>query len=130
MKNKLVPAILLGAVVGGLVSLADKNTRNSVINTSKKTIDYAKNPDELKNQFASNSNEPSKFDEIKEEILFWKDTFEEIRRNNPELEESLKNAKEIFDKNRDQKHLQSCVRASLDALLLYKGGMFVSKESN
>ena len=106
MKNKLVPAILLGAVVGGLVSLADKNTRNSVINTSKKTIDYAKNPDELKNQFASNSNEPSKFDEIKEEILFWKDTFEEIRRNNPELEESLKNAKEIFDKYRDQKHLQ------------------------
>ncbi|MDK6863896.1 MULTISPECIES: hypothetical protein [Nosocomiicoccus] len=106
MKNKLLPAILLGAAVGGLVSLIDKNTRESVIQGSKKAIDYAKHPDELKNQFASNSSEPSKFEQIKEEVLFWKDTFEEIRRNNPELEESLKNAKAIFDKNKDQKHLQ------------------------
>ena len=28
--------------------------------------------------------------------MYWKDTIEEIRRNNPELERSIKDAKETF----------------------------------
>ena len=28
--------------------------------------------------------------------MYWKDTLEEIRRNNPELERSIKDAKETF----------------------------------
>ena len=33
---------------------------------------------------------------IKDEVLYWKDAIEEIRRNNPELEKSLKDAKDTF----------------------------------
>lgn len=105
MKNKLIPAVLLGALVGGLVSLVDKSTRENVVSGSKKVVSFAKNPDELKNQFSSASNEPSKFEQIKEEVLFWKDTIEEIRRNNPELEQSIIDAKDTFMKYRNQKHL-------------------------
>ena len=30
MNNKLVPGILLGAVIGGAITLADKNTRTAL----------------------------------------------------------------------------------------------------
>lgn len=105
MKNKLLPAILLGALVGGLVSLIDRSTREKVLSGSKKAMNYAKHPDDLKDKFSSPSNEPSKLDQVKEEILFWKDTIEEIRRNNPELEQSIMDAKDTFMKNKEQKHL-------------------------
>ena len=42
------------------------------------------------------SRKPSKFNSIKDEVLYWKDTIEEIRRNNPELEKSIKDAKDTF----------------------------------
>ncbi|RIO05854.1 YtxH domain-containing protein, partial [Mammaliicoccus sciuri] len=32
MQNKLIPGVLIGAVVGGAVALIDKNTRSSVKN--------------------------------------------------------------------------------------------------
>ena len=100
MKNKLIPAILIGAAVG-----ADKGTRDSVISGSKDLKYYAQNPDEAKQKFSSNSGQPSKFDSLKDEVMFWKDTIEEIRQKNPELEQSIMDAKDTFMKKRDQKHL-------------------------
>ena len=40
---------------------------------------------------------------IKDEVLFWKDTIEEIRRNNPELERALIDAKDTFQSKREKK---------------------------
>ena len=37
--------------------------------------------------------------------MFWKETIEEIRQNNPELEQSIKDAKDTFQKKREQKQL-------------------------
>ena len=71
MENKFVPGIIIGAIVGGAATLADKSTRNR-------------------------SRKPSKITSIKNEVLYWKDTIEEIRRNNPELEKSIKDAKDTF----------------------------------
>ncbi|TBW68195.1 YtxH domain-containing protein, partial [Staphylococcus epidermidis] len=39
---------------------------------------------------------PSKFNTIKDEILYWKDTIDEFRRNNPELEKSIMDAKDTL----------------------------------
>ena len=39
---------------------------------------------------------PSKVSSIKDEVMYWKDVIEEIRRNNPELERSIKDAKDTF----------------------------------
>lgn len=105
MKNKLIPAILIGAAVGAGLSMIDKSTRESLISNSKDLKYYAQNPDEAKQKFSSDSGQPSKLDSLKDEAKFWKETIEEIRQNNPELEESIKDAKDTFVKKRDQKHL-------------------------
>lgn len=84
MQNKLIPGILLGAVIGGSITLADKSTRQSL----KQSIKDKKE--------GNRSQKPSAIKNIKDEVLYWKDTVEEIRRNNPELERSLKDAKDTF----------------------------------
>jgi uncharacterized coiled-coil DUF342 family protein len=103
MKNKLIPAILIGAGIGAALSLIDKGTRESVLKGGKDLRYYASNPEEIKNKIQVQSNEPSKLDQIKDEILFWKETIEEIRKNNPELEESIVNAKNTLMEMREQK---------------------------
>ncbi len=99
MKNKLIPFLLMGAAVGALVSLFDKNTRDSVTSKGKDVTYYAKHPKELQERISTQSNEPSKFDSLKEEVSFWKETIEEIRRNNPELERSIMEAKDTLMEN-------------------------------
>ncbi|MFH4910780.1 YtxH domain-containing protein [Staphylococcus cohnii] len=84
MQNKLIPGILLGAVIGGAATLADKSTRQSL----KQSIKDIKE--------GNRSQKPSAISNIKDEVSYWKDAIEEIRRNNPELERSLKDAKDSF----------------------------------
>ncbi|ALM57454.1 MULTISPECIES: hypothetical protein [Staphylococcus] len=84
MQNKLIPGILLGAVIGGAATLADKSTRQSL----KQSIKDRKE--------GNRSQKPSAINNVKDEIVYWKDVVEEIRRNNPELERSLKDAKNTF----------------------------------
>ena len=57
MKNKLLPAIVIGAAVGGAIALLDKGTRESVVSNSKSIKHYATNTDDLKTRFT----EPSGF---------------------------------------------------------------------
>lgn len=78
MENKFVPGILIGAVIGGAISLADKSTRQALVQSVKD----AKN--------GNRTRKPSKVSKIKDEVLYWKDVVEEIRRNNPELETFIK----------------------------------------
>lgn len=104
MKNKLVPAIVIGAAVGGVIALLDKGTRQSLASNTQSIKHYATNPDDLKSRFnGPSTGEPSKIDMIKDEVLFWKDTIEEIRRNNPELEKAILDAKDTFQSNREKK---------------------------
>ncbi|WP_342387355.1 YtxH domain-containing protein [Salinicoccus bachuensis] len=105
MENKLIPAVLIGALVGAGLSLIDKNTRNSVLSRSKDLKYYAQNPDEAKEKLSSDSGQSSKLQSLKDEAMFWKETIEEIRQNNPELEESIKDAKDTFQKKREQKQV-------------------------
>lgn len=84
MENKFVPGIIIGAIVGGAATLADKSTRNALVQLFK----------DIKE--GNRSRKPSKITSIKNEVLYWKDTIEEIRRNNPELEKSIKDAKDTF----------------------------------
>ena len=79
MENKFVPGIIIGAIVGGAATL-----RNALVQSFK----------DIKE--GNRSRKPSKITSIKNEVLYWKDTIEEIRRNNPELEKSIKDAKDTF----------------------------------
>ena len=106
MKNKLIPAILIGAAVGAGLSLIDRGTRESVLSGSKDLKYYAQHPDEVKDKFNSpNTDRPSKVNALRNEVMFWKDTIEEIRQQNPELEKSIIEAKDTFQQKREQKHL-------------------------
>lgn len=91
MVNKLIPGILIGAIIGGAATLADKSTRRSL----KQSFKEAKE--------GNRSRKPSKISSIKDEVMYWKDTIEEIRRNNPELERSIKDAKETFVNRKNQR---------------------------
>lgn len=84
MQNKLIPGILIGAIIGGAATLADKSTRQSL----KQSIKDRKE--------VNRPQKPSAINNIKDEVFYWKDVVEEIRRNNPELERSIKEAKNTF----------------------------------
>ncbi|PNZ30069.1 hypothetical protein CD122_01000 [Staphylococcus rostri] len=91
MKNKLVPGILIGAAIGGAAALIDRNTRHSV----KTSIHNVKT--------GQRSSQPSKVNELVNELKYWKDTIDEIRRNNPELEHSLIDAKDTLVARKNNK---------------------------
>ncbi|CAD7359323.1 MULTISPECIES: YtxH domain-containing protein [Staphylococcus] len=93
MQNKLLPGILIGATIGGAIALIDKNTRRSL----KSSVHQIKT--------GERSSEPSKFGELKDEFFYWKDTIDEIRRNNPELERSLRQAKDTFVERKNNKQI-------------------------
>ena len=93
MQNKLLPGILIGATIGGAIALIDKNTRRSL----KSSVHQIKT--------GERSSEPSIFGELKDEFFYWKDTIDEIRRNNPELERSLRQAKDTFVERKNNKQI-------------------------
>ncbi|BAS45706.1 hypothetical protein SSCHL_0926 [Staphylococcus schleiferi] len=93
MQNKLLPGILIGATIGGAIALIDKNTRRSL----KSSVHQIKT--------GERSSEPSKLAELKDEFFYWKDTIDEIRRNNPELERSLRQAKDTFVERKNNKQI-------------------------
>ena len=84
MENKLVPGILIGAVIGGAAALALKQSFKDI-------------------KEGNRTRKPSKISSIKDEVMYWKDTLDEIRRNNPELERSIKDAKETFVNRKNQR---------------------------
>ncbi|MCS5431923.1 YtxH domain-containing protein, partial [Staphylococcus aureus] len=58
MQNKLIPGLLLGAVIGGAATLADKSTRQSL----KQSIKDIKE--------GNRSQKPSAFSNIKDEVSY------------------------------------------------------------
>ena len=83
MENKLIPGILIGAIVGGAATLADKSTRNALVQSVKmlkKVIVHANllNSILLKTKFYIGKIQLKKFVVI------------------PELEKSIKDAKDTF----------------------------------
>ncbi|WJP97439.1 YtxH domain-containing protein [Macrococcus bovicus] len=88
MNNKLIPGMLIGAAVGAAVAMLDRNTRSSVKTQVSNVNELRKNPSTAKDKFAS----------IKDEIMYWKDQIEEIRRNNPELEKAILETKDMLTK--------------------------------
>ncbi|MGZ9850098.1 YtxH domain-containing protein [Macrococcus psychrotolerans] len=96
MNNKLVPAVIAGAVIGAAVSMADRKTRNSV----KTSVSKSK-----QKGITSQGSTKNKVSNLKDELLYWKETIDEIRRNNPELERAILDAKDTFIEKKNQKKI-------------------------
>lgn len=97
MNNKLVPAVIAGAAVGAAISMLDKKTRTSV----KGKI----SSNNTNGVTASTPSTKTKISNIKDEVMYWKDVIEEIRRKNPELEKAIMDAKDTFIEKKNQKKL-------------------------
>lgn len=96
MNNKLIPATIAGAVIGAAVSMIDRKTRTSVKNQVQARKENGLTPAPSTKNKVSN---------LKDELLYWKNTIEEIRRNNPELERAILDAKDTFIEKRNQKKI-------------------------
>ncbi len=105
-QNKLMTGLLVGAAVGVIVSLLDRNTREDVVNTSKKATQsakyYASNTDELKTAFKEQAERAQNlYARISEDASYVGSKVEEVKQLLPEVKEVAMEAKTAFVETKD-----------------------------
>ncbi|ANU12410.1 YfkI [Planococcus halocryophilus Or1] len=100
-QNKLMTGLLVGATVGIIVSLFDRNTRNDVIEKSKKASDnakyYASNRDELVQAFQQQAERAQNlYSRISEDASYVGSKVNELKEMSPQVKEIALETKEAF----------------------------------
>ncbi|MGH2319599.1 YtxH domain-containing protein [Planococcus sp. SE5232] len=100
-QNKLMTGLLVGAAVGIIVSLLDKNTRNDVVNKSKKASSsakyYASNRDELVQAFQQQAERAQNlYSRISEDASYVGSKVNELKEMSPQVKEMALETKEAF----------------------------------
>ncbi|MEK6268218.1 MAG: YtxH domain-containing protein [Planococcus sp. (in: firmicutes)] len=100
-QNKLMTGLLVGAAVGVIVSLFDRNTRNDVIEKSKKASDnakyYASNRDELVQAFQQQAERAQNlYSRISEDASYVGSKVNELKEMSPQVKEMAIETKEAF----------------------------------
>ncbi|MGD7046080.1 YtxH domain-containing protein [Jeotgalibacillus proteolyticus] len=100
--NKLSTGILLGAVIGGAVSLFDKETRRSTIEAYRKSSRaisyYSTHPKELSQQTKSKVEKIKvTVEQIQEDFEFLSAKLDEVKDMTPQLKNILVETKETFE---------------------------------
>lgn len=101
-KNKLAQGIVLGAIIGGALSLLDRETRRQTIDATKRSSEaisyYANNPKELTDRVKV------KVDQLKEtaeqlqgDFAFLTDKVNEVKELTPKMKGILNETKETFE---------------------------------
>jgi gas vesicle protein len=100
-RNKLVEGIVIGAIIGGAISLFDKETRNSVIQGSKKlkdkTTTLIQHPelvtDTVKEKYESIR---TTIEQVSEDVSFVAGKVEKLKETTPQVMEIVNDTKEAF----------------------------------
>ncbi|KRD92803.1 hypothetical protein [Priestia megaterium] len=100
-RNKLVEGIVIGAIIGGTVSLFDKETRSSVIQGSKKlkdkTITLIQHPelvtDTVKEKYETIR---TTIEQVSEDVSFVAGKVEKLKETTPQVMEIVNDTKEAF----------------------------------
>ncbi|KIL47145.1 YtxH domain-containing protein [Jeotgalibacillus campisalis] len=100
--NKLSTGILLGAVIGGAVSLLDRETRRSTIEAYQKSSRaisyYSTHPKELSQQTKSKVEKIKvTVEQIQDDFEFLSSKLDEVRDMTPQLKNILVETKETFE---------------------------------
>jgi methyl-accepting chemotaxis protein len=102
-KTKLLQGMLLGALAGGALSLFDKETRRTVLETSRKTAGsaayYIKNPSkaaESVKQTASSIR--TTIEQVTEDVTFITEKVEELREVTPQVMDIVQETRSAFSK--------------------------------
>ncbi|MCM3186178.1 YtxH domain-containing protein [Priestia megaterium] len=100
-RNKLVEGIVIGAIIGGAVSLFDKETRSSVIQGSKKlkdkTTTIIQHP-ELVTDTVKETYETIRttIEQVSEDVSFVAGKVEKLKETTPQVMEIVNDTKEAF----------------------------------
>lgn len=105
-QNKLMTGLLVGAAVGIIVSLLDRNTRDDVIQKSKKATDnakyYASNRDELVQAFQQQAERAQNlYSRISEDASYVGSKVNELKEMTPQVKEMALETKEAFMDTKD-----------------------------
>ena len=100
-RNKLVEGIVIGAIIGGAVSLFDKETRSSVIHGSKKlkdkTTTLIQHPelvtDTVKEKYETIR---TTIEQVSEDVSFVAGKVEKLKETTPQVMEIVNDTKEAF----------------------------------
>ncbi|MCM3773406.1 YtxH domain-containing protein [Priestia aryabhattai] len=100
-RNKLVEGIVIGAIIGGAISLFDKETRNSVIQGSKKlkdkTTTLIQHPelvtDTVKEKYETIR---TTIEQVSEDVSFVAGKVEKLKKTTPQVMEIINDTKEAF----------------------------------
>lgn len=99
--KKFWTSVLWGALAGGAVSLLDRETRNAVVQSCKKTTSelsyYMKHPDEVVEGVRETTTKiRSTFEQVSGDISFIADKVEELREATPAVTGIVKETKAAF----------------------------------
>lgn len=100
-QNKLMTGLLVGAAVGIIVSLFDRNTRNDVLEKSKKASNnakyYASNRDELMQAFQHQAERAQNlYARISEDASYVGSKVNELKEMSPQVKEMALETKSAF----------------------------------
>ncbi|PMC36693.1 hypothetical protein CJ195_14795 [Bacillus sp. UMB0899] len=104
--NKLVRGMLVGALVGGVISLLDKKTREDVMTTSRvvstKIKGYVEDPALLTNEVKETfETVKGSIQEVSEDITFINEKVKELKETTPQVMSLIQETKERFIPKRD-----------------------------
>lgn len=100
-QNKLMTGLLVGAAVGVIVSLFDRNTRNDVMQKSKKASEnakyYASHKDELKSAVQQQASKfQNLYERVSDDASYVGDKVNELKELTPQVKEMAMDTKEAF----------------------------------
>ncbi|MEW9500746.1 YtxH domain-containing protein [Jeotgalibacillus marinus] len=101
-KNKFSTGIILGAIIGGAVSLLDRETRRQTFDTAKKSGQaisyYSTNPRELSDKIQAKVEQlKGTVDQIQDDYEFLSSKYNEVKDMTPQLQNILTETKETFE---------------------------------
>jgi adenylosuccinate synthase len=105
-ENKLGKYIFFGALVGGLISLCDRRTREDVVNKSRSFMYdiryYSKNPDVVKLKLQEKSEKyQSIYEQVASDATYFKGKMDELKELSPQVKELVVDTKEAFTEAKD-----------------------------
>ena len=106
-KNKFGTYILIGALLGGAVSLFDRSTRMQVTNKSRNMISgvtfYSKNPDVLKSKIQEKTEKyQSIYEQFSDDATYIKEKVDELKQLTPQVKELVVDTKDAFVDSKDE----------------------------
>ncbi|WP_077210882.1 YtxH domain-containing protein [Bacillus dakarensis] len=101
-QNKFFKGILMGAIAGGAISLLDRETRKSVVESCKKGTKevsyYLSHPTEMAEQIRDKTSKlRTTVAQVSEDVTYIAEKVEELREVTPSVAGLVKDTREAFD---------------------------------